>query len=253
MRALASLAAEAEAGGWDGFFIWDHLSPVFSPGMCVPTADTTVALTAIVLATERLRVGAMIHPLPRRRPQKFARELATLDVLSGGRMVCGVGLGVPAAAEFEAFGEDGSVARRARLLDESLDVVAAYWSGERVDYDGSLVHVHSEPLLPTPLQRPRIPVWVAARWPGSAGPFARAARWDGVFPIAPDPMNDFVRPDDIAAVRAAVGRGDEFDIVVNGGWGVDSREFEAAGATWLIDTAFTRDEAMARAKEGPPR
>ena len=106
VRALAEIAAAAEAGGWDGFFIWDHMSPVFYPGMLEPTADTTVALTAIALATERLRFGPMVTPLARRRVQKVAREFATLDHLSNGRAVLGVGIGVPPETEYEAFGED---------------------------------------------------------------------------------------------------------------------------------------------------
>src|SRR4051812_35946429 len=120
VRVLAEIATTAEAGGWDGFFIWDHLSPVFAPGMLVPTADTTVALTAIALATERLRIGAMVTPLARRRPSKYAREIASLDRLTNGRVVCGVGLGEPADAEFAAFGDDPDVRVRARRLDESL-------------------------------------------------------------------------------------------------------------------------------------
>ena len=86
VRVLAEIAAAVEAGGWDGFFIWDHLSPVFAPGKFVPTADTTVALTAIALATERIRFGAMVTPLPRRRVQKLARELISLDHVSNGRV-----------------------------------------------------------------------------------------------------------------------------------------------------------------------
>ena len=101
VRVLAEIAAAAEASGWDGCFVWDHLSPVFAPGMLVPTADATVALTAIALATERIRIGPMVTPLARRRAQKFAREIATLDRLSNGRVVFGVGLGDPADAEFE--------------------------------------------------------------------------------------------------------------------------------------------------------
>src|SRR4051794_37926837 len=176
VRLLAEIAAAAEAGGWDGFFIWDHLSPVFAPGMIVPTADTTVALAAIALATERVRIGAMVTPLARRRPSKYAREIATLDRLTKGRMVCGVGLGEPAGSEFGAFGDDPDARARARRLDESLEVVTRLWTGAAVDYDGERFHVHSAPLLPTPVQHPRVPIWVAATWPGRRGPLARAAR-----------------------------------------------------------------------------
>src|SRR6478752_9132165 len=149
-RVLADVAAAAEAGGWDGCFIWDHMSPVFYPGMLEPTADTTVALTAIALATEHIRFGPMVTPLPRRRVQKVAREFASLDRLSVGRVVLGVGLGVPPEREYAAFGEETSQRHHARLLDESLDVLTRLWSGEAVDYDGELLHVHTVPLLPAP-------------------------------------------------------------------------------------------------------
>jgi alkanesulfonate monooxygenase SsuD/methylene tetrahydromethanopterin reductase-like flavin-dependent oxidoreductase (luciferase family) len=253
VRVLAECAAAAEAGGWDGFFVWDHLSPVFAPGMLVPTADTTVALTAIALATDRIRFGAMVTPLARRRPQKFARELATLDRLSGGRVVCGVGLGEPAESEFEAFGDDPSVRGRARALDESLAVITGLWAGEAVDFDGDVLRVHTAPLRPSPVQQPRIPIWVAATWPGRPGPFARAARWDGVFPIPPNPMDDFISPRDVRGVIDAVGRDDAFDVVVNGGPDADPGEYAAAGATWWVETMFRRDDLLQRAKDGPPR
>ena len=254
VRVLAEIAATAEASGWDGCFIWDHLSPVFAPGMLVPTADATVALTAMALATERIRIGPMVTPPARRRAQKLAREIATLDRLSHGRVVFGVGLGVPAGAEFEAFGEDGDARRRARVLDESLDVITRLWTGEPVDYEGQRLEVHSAPLIPTPVQRPRVPIWVAATWPGARGPLRRAARWDGVFPIPEDPMDTFITTDDVAAVRAAVGRADDdFDVVVNPGPDADPAAFAAAGATWWIETYFTRDDALRRAGAAPSR
>jgi alkanesulfonate monooxygenase SsuD/methylene tetrahydromethanopterin reductase-like flavin-dependent oxidoreductase (luciferase family) len=253
VRALAELAAAAEAGGWDGFFIWDHLSPIFEPGAIVPTADVTVALTAIALATESIRFGTMVTPLPRRRVQKVAREWATLDQLSNGRAILGDGLGEPPPYEYEAFGENGAVWERARRLDESLTILDGFWKGERVDFDGDYLKVHSEPLLPTPVQQPRIPIWVAARWPGLAGPYKRAARWDGVFPIAPNAMDDFIQVDDIARIKREVGRDDDFEIVVNPGPGADPAAFAEAGATWWIETYFDHDKALARAKKGPPR
>lgn len=254
VRTLAELAAAAETGGWDGFFIWDHLAAGWDPGQSLPpTADVTVALTAIALRTERLRFGAMVTPLPRRRVQKVARELASLDRLSNGRVVCGVGLGYPPGAEYEAFGEDGSDIGRAERLDESLEVLTALWLGDRVDFDGKHVRTHTSAFVPTPVQEPRIPIWVAATWPGRRGPLRRAARFDGVFPMPPDAMETFIRPDDVRELRAEIGRDDGFDIVVNGGPDADLGAFAAAGVTWWIEGAFTREDALQRATAGPPR
>jgi alkanesulfonate monooxygenase SsuD/methylene tetrahydromethanopterin reductase-like flavin-dependent oxidoreductase (luciferase family) len=151
VRVIAELAATVEAGGWDGFFIWDHI------GLDEQTADVTVALTAIALVTERLRFGTLVTPLPRRRVQKVAREFSSLDRLSNGRVVLGAGLGYPPEFEYAAFGEPSSDRERATRLDESLTVLQALWSGEPVDFDGKHLHVHTTPFRPAPLQ-PRVPI-----------------------------------------------------------------------------------------------
>ncbi len=254
VRIVAEVAAAAESGGWDGVFLWDHLAQAWSTDSPPPTADVTVALTAVALATTRVRFGALVTPLPRRRVQKVAREIASLDRLSNGRVVCGAGLGYPPDEEFEAFGEDGRDAVRAARLDESLSVLDALWRGERVDYDGRYLHVHAPPFLPTPVQRPRVPVWVAATWPGRAGPLRRAARWDGIVPIPADPTSLVLQPDDVRALRAAVGRDDAaFDVVITPGHDGDPRAYADAGATWWLSVAFTRADALRCAREGPPR
>ncbi|HJR45029.1 MAG TPA: LLM class flavin-dependent oxidoreductase [Actinomycetota bacterium] len=247
---IAELAATAEESGWDGFFVWDHIarSTAYPPG--IPVADVTVALTAIALATRRIRFGALVTPLPRRRPHKLARELVTLDHLSGGRITLGVGLGSPPDAEFEAFGEPGDARVRADLLDESLEVITGLWSGERVDFDGERLHVHTEGFAPRPVQQPRIPVWVAARWPSPGRPIRRAARWDGIVPVAPSGGGNLTA-DDIATIRDRVGR-DDFEIVATPPKDASRSDYESAGATWWISEATDRDAALAKAKAGPP-
>ncbi len=114
-RALASLAREAEDVGWDGFFIWDHIQS--ESGMSV--ADPWVTLTAIAMKTERIHIGALVTPLPRRRPWKFARETATLDHLSQGRLIVGVGIGSDQwYREYSTFGEPLDDKTHAAMLDE---------------------------------------------------------------------------------------------------------------------------------------
>src|SRR3954453_22699657 len=93
-RLLAELAAEAEARGWDGFFLWDHIvygAPVSA------VLDPWVAMAAMAMTTSTLSLGPLVTPLPRRRPQKVARETVTLDLLSGGGPGLGGGLGSPAS------------------------------------------------------------------------------------------------------------------------------------------------------------
>jgi alkanesulfonate monooxygenase SsuD/methylene tetrahydromethanopterin reductase-like flavin-dependent oxidoreductase (luciferase family) len=82
-RLLAELAVRAEARGWEGFFLWDHVA-YRQPVRAV--ADPWVAMAAIACATERIRIGPLVTPLSRRRVQKLARETVTLDRLSGGRL-----------------------------------------------------------------------------------------------------------------------------------------------------------------------
>jgi alkanesulfonate monooxygenase SsuD/methylene tetrahydromethanopterin reductase-like flavin-dependent oxidoreductase (luciferase family) len=211
---LQRLAAAAEERGWDGFFVWDHVR-YRAPTRAV--ADPWVALSACATATERMLLGPMVTPLSRRRVHKLARETATLDLLCGGRLVLGVGLGSDRNDELEPFGEVTDPRERARLLDDGLDRLAAYWAGE---------------FEPRPVQRPRIPVWVAARYPNRR-PLKRAARWDGLFPI------DLPGPEGLAEMVAEVERmrdadAGPFEFVVDNPAGTDPAPWEEAGATWCL-------------------
>jgi alkanesulfonate monooxygenase SsuD/methylene tetrahydromethanopterin reductase-like flavin-dependent oxidoreductase (luciferase family) len=213
-RRLADVAARAEEHGWDGVFLWDHVA-YDAPVRAV--ADPWVAMSAMACATERVLLGPLVTPLARRRIQKLARETVTLDHLSGGRLVFGAGLGGDRGGELSRFGEEVDPRARAHLLDEGLARLEAYWGGE---------------LEPRPVQRPRIPVWLAARWPNRR-PVRRAARWDGLFPI------DLPGPDALAALAGEVReeRGEDagpFDIVVTDPPGTDPAPWIAAGATWCL-------------------
>jgi alkanesulfonate monooxygenase SsuD/methylene tetrahydromethanopterin reductase-like flavin-dependent oxidoreductase (luciferase family) len=191
-RVLADVASHAEARGWDGLFLWDRIT---YPPRERAVADAWVALSAIASVTERLRLGPMITPLSRRRVQKVARETVTLDHLSHGRLIVGVGLGN--ADDFKPFGEVLDPRERARLLDQSLSRLTEFWGGE---------------FQPLPVQRPRIPVWVAANWPHRR-PIRRAVRWDGLFPIdLPGPGELAELAEEIKDARA--GSDDAFDLVV---------------------------------------
>ena len=226
-RRLARLAEAAEARGWDGFFLWDHLVYVETREL----ADPWIAMAAIAYATERVRIGPLVTPTPRRRIHKLARETATLDRLSGGRLVLGVGIGGDRHGEFAPFGDPADPRERARLLDEGLERLVELWGGE---------------FAPPPAQEPRIPIWVAARWP-KRRPMRRAARWDGIFPI------DLEGPEDLAELAAGMrelraGAEGPFDIVVTNPAGTDPAPWEQAGATWCL-TGFGRDPTEAEVRE----
>jgi alkanesulfonate monooxygenase SsuD/methylene tetrahydromethanopterin reductase-like flavin-dependent oxidoreductase (luciferase family) len=172
---LADLAVEAEKAGWDGFFVWDHLTGYGD------VCDTTIALATIAVRTEHIRFGAMITPLPRRRPWKVAREMISLDHLSDGRLVVGVGLGNP-PSEFESFGEDVNAKLRAQKLDDGLNILLGLWSGKPFSYYSTHYQLDGVEYIPRPVQRPRIPIWVGGFWPNKK-PMRRAARYDGVYPL----------------------------------------------------------------------
>jgi len=168
---VARLATEAEDAGWHGVFVWDHLrwrAPVRQ------VADPWITLAAIATTTERLRFGPMVTPLARRRPAKVAKETATLDRLSGGRLTLGVGLGSDRFGdELRATGEELDDRRRAQMLDESLEILAAAWSGEPVHHHSRHYTVDGISFLPRPVQQPGVPVW-AAGLPGNVKPLRRA-------------------------------------------------------------------------------
>jgi alkanesulfonate monooxygenase SsuD/methylene tetrahydromethanopterin reductase-like flavin-dependent oxidoreductase (luciferase family) len=234
---VADLAAEAEDAGWDGFFVWDHVrwqEPVLA------VADPWITLAAIATATERIRLGPLVTPLARRRPVKVARETATLDNLSGGRLTLGVGLGSDRYGnEFTVTGEQVDDRRRAEMLDESLGILTAAWSGEPVRHRGPYYTVDGMRFLPRPVQRPTVPIWVAG-YPGKRRPLRRAVRYQGFFPVNLD------RPDQLAAIatdlaglRTEAGRppggptGD-YDLVAAVPPDTDPAPWAAAGATWLL-------------------
>jgi alkanesulfonate monooxygenase SsuD/methylene tetrahydromethanopterin reductase-like flavin-dependent oxidoreductase (luciferase family) len=235
-RIVAGLAARAEARGWDGVFVWDHIR--YSPPVRA-VADPWVTLAAIACATERVTIGPLVTPPSRRRVHKLARETVTLDHLSGGRLVLGLGLGADRHGELGPFGEVEDARERARLLDAALDRLTAYWGGE---------------LEPPPVQRPRIPVWLAARWPNRR-PVRRAARWDGICPIdlpGREALAELVA--EVTEQRGRDGTGGPFEVVVTNPPGTDPAPWEAAGATWCL-TGFgpqpTEAEVRAAIDAGP--
>lgn len=244
---LVTLAVEAEAAGFDGFFLWDHM--VFAnDGLGPSIVDPWAVLSVAAARTSSIVLGPMITPVPRRRPWVLARQTVTLDRIAGGRTVFGVGIGSPAHGDFGIFGDETGVRERAEMLDEGLDVMAGLWRGEPFSYHGKHYSIDPVRFRPTPAQGDRIPVWVGGVLPAQA-PMRRAARWDGAVPIR-FADGALARPSaaDIADVRDLVtarrGTVSGYDIAV---WAevapdpvavaAELPSYVDAGATWWIETA----------------
>jgi alkanesulfonate monooxygenase SsuD/methylene tetrahydromethanopterin reductase-like flavin-dependent oxidoreductase (luciferase family) len=259
----AELAAEAEAAGWDGFFAWE---PVWG-------VDAWVSLTAAAMRTTRIRLGTMLSPLSRMRPWTFAGTSATLDRLSGGRVIVSVGLGAVDTG-FSEFGEETDRKTRAELLDEGLAIVEGLWRGQPFNFSGKHYTVRETAFFvpPPPVQQPRIPIWVVGAWPRPKS-MRRALRYDGLIPsaIGADGEARQATPDEVRAIAAHVrehrGAG-AFDIVVEGVTpGGDAaaaaevvRPWAEAGATWWIEAMWQQPQdaaeagpLRARLHQGPPR
>lgn len=264
-RTAADLAHIAEAAGWDGFFVWE---PVWG-------IDAWVALTAAAMSTERIRLGTMLTPLPRRRPWDLAGQVATLDNLSNGRVVLSVGLGAIHEG-WLAFEPDPGRRARAELLDEGLAVLTGLWSGQPFRYEGKHYTVRPTEFAvpPAPVQRPRVPIWVVGGWPAPRS-MGRAARWDGWLPnlvgtdgagpLSVDHLRDGVAW--IGQARAAEGLTmSGYDVITEGVTPAEDpaaarsivEPWQQAGATWWLEANWSvqredvRPYAERRLAAGPP-
>lgn len=270
-RTVARVAQTAEEAGWDGLFIWDHVVHSKKQRQGQPFGDPWMLLTAAALATSRIMLGPLVTPVARRRPEQLARQVATLDSMSGGRVIFGAGLGGPIDDEFGSFGDETDPKVLAEKLDEGLELLAQYWSGDTVNHDGRHYRVDDVTLLPATVQRPRPPVWIAGYWPRKT-PMRRAARWDGAVPLFLDANHGVAPP--VEELRELMGylrglRGDEaadtpYDVIVGGI--SDPADYRGvieplaeAGATWwdkrqlIRGTDFYRlDPVLRRIEQGPP-
>lgn len=263
---IADLAQEAEAAGWDGVFYWDGIY-IEAAG---PMYDPWVVLAAIAMRTERVRIGAILTPVPRRRPWKLARETVSVDHLSNGRLILPVGLGTLDDGGFGKVGEPTDRKQRAELLDEGLAILTGLWSGQPFHFEGAHYHMEEMTFLPPPVQAPRIPIWVAGAWPRPKS-MERVLRYDGLLPnkMNPDGTMGDITPADIQAMAAYIAEHrtvtTPFDIVCDGETPDDDQEraaaivrpFAEAGATWWMESRWTAMNDVAavrtRIRQGPPR
>ncbi len=265
IHTIVEMACEAEAAGWDGVFYWD--------GICIQGVglmyDPWVVLAAIALRTSRVRIGAILTPLSRRRPWKLARETVSVDQLSHGRLILPVGLGALDDGGFAKVGEPTDRKTRAQLLDEGLAILTGLWSGQPFSFQGDHYHLEEMTFAPTPVQSPRIPIWVVGVWPRTKS-MQRVLRYDGILPqkLNSDGSGGTVTPEDIRAIKAYIHKHrtltTPFDIISEGETPGGNREQAAAqiqpsieaGITWWMETrwgASSTDEVRTRIQQGPPK
>jgi alkanesulfonate monooxygenase SsuD/methylene tetrahydromethanopterin reductase-like flavin-dependent oxidoreductase (luciferase family) len=271
------LAQLAETSGWDGFFVWEGIW----------ATDPWATLAAAAMVTERIRLGTMLTPVPRRRPWELAGQTMTVDRLSNGRVILSAGLGVPEEVEhrFWIFEDDPGRKVRAELLDEGLEMLQHLWRAEPFEYAGRHYRAHrtDEMLPPAIVQEPRIPTWVVGVWPRPRS-MRRVAQYDGWIPNYAPPGADGIDPLEqqrtytpeiaaeamrwIRAERERIGLGDRpFDVVQEGTTTGDDRSADAAvvrpwaaaGVTWWLEADWrvpaerVAEYARARIAAGPPR
>jgi alkanesulfonate monooxygenase SsuD/methylene tetrahydromethanopterin reductase-like flavin-dependent oxidoreductase (luciferase family) len=237
-KLITKLAIEAEKSEWDGFFLWDHI--INTEGF-PQTVDPFIALTSVAENTEKIHIGTTVTPVPRRRPWKLARETVTLDTLSEGRLILGIGLGGP--SEFSVMNEETNLRVMAQMADEQLEILNGLWSGEEFSYTGKHYKIDKVKFLPRPVQRPRIKLWGAGTWP-KKGPFKRAAKLDGVVPLKADYTNPLT-PDDYRKIIAYMKKHGlhypydvveiNFDITKSDDKKRTILDFQNAGVNWWLE------------------
>ena len=225
-KLLVEIATAAEERGFDGVFLWDHVyRPEHDPQEIL---DPWVVLGAQALATSTIRLGPMVTPLTRRRPIKLAREVVTVDQLSNGRLTLGLGLGVDSGGELTRFGEIVDPKQRGDRLDEGVELLVSFWSGNTVSHSGAAYVADDVTVLPRPVQQPRPPLWFAVRGGSAKRPLRRAAKYDGLVPIELDDLDHLSRILDVIIDHR--GSLDGFDTMV--GTEFDAGDAASRGATW---------------------
>lgn len=255
---VVQLGQAAEVAGWEGLFVWDHLA--FTWG--IPSGNPWVILSAVAQATDNMKIGTGVTPLPRHRPHVLANLLTTLDMLSNGRLIFGAGLGaIP--EEFSAFGENDDLKQRSIMVDEGLEIIEQMMSGDPVTYKGKYYSVENITLAPLPVQRPRIPIWIGGE---SSPALRRAARWDGWIAGIDDEQGNITKtPDELNRQASIINKlrsnpDIPFEVALMGqAYGKDrslTSEYESAGATWWLEIVApllgSHEEMLERIQAGSP-
>jgi F420-dependent oxidoreductase-like protein len=160
---IAAIARAADQTGWASLWMWDHfmLPPPYSPPGHSPMLECFVALGALAAITERAKLGQLVLGVPYRNPALVAKMATTLDVISHGRSILGLGAGW-AKGEYEAYGwpEWDDVPVRMRRLEEATRVILAMWGEGPATFEGRYYRVAEALNHPPPIQRPHPPIMI---------------------------------------------------------------------------------------------
>ncbi len=153
--ALGALAAEAERLGFDSLWAGDHIA------FPAPILDPLQVLTCCASHTQRVRLGTCVYLLPLRHPTVVAKMVASLDFLSGGRIVFGIGVGGEFPGEFQASGVP--VQERGARTNEAIGVLRRLWQGDEASHAGRFFRIDAVRLKPPPVQPGGPPIWIGGR------------------------------------------------------------------------------------------
>ena len=265
---VIALAQDAEESGWNGIFPWDHI--LHKPKAGLEVVDPWIMLAAIAANTRRIVLGPMVTPLARRRPWKVARESVSLDHLSRGRLILGVGLGSVVQQDFRRFGEDIDNKTRGEKLDESLEILRGLWKGEPFSFSGKHYTIEEgTTFLPKPYgDKERIPIWVGGgKWSWRKKPFRRAARFEGAFPEFTDGSGAKVAKyfENVAEyINRYRGNLEGFDFITLGKAPRSKRKIKeyfepilkSGKITWWVERVYSwkgdLEQIRKKVREGPP-
>jgi alkanesulfonate monooxygenase SsuD/methylene tetrahydromethanopterin reductase-like flavin-dependent oxidoreductase (luciferase family) len=253
-RTAVNIGIAAEQAGWDGVFVSDSFNPFDS------YSDPWSVLSAIAVQTEHIVLGTWLTPVPSQQPWRLARATATLDQISNGRLILGVGLGTP--DEYKSYLGAYKPKVLGRKYDEALEIITRLWTGEEVYFTGEFFNIDGGKLSVIPVQEPRIPIVMGCWWPHKK-PFRRAAKWDGIMPAWPAMYPDMTGPQGEKAtdtydgeLRALVNyykkiTGDKPGEIILPMGKKDSNLalYTELGATWLIHCEM---ESIEDVYQGPP-
>ena len=158
---MLSLWQEVDTLGFDTAWVFDHFLPIFSDptGPCL---EGWTALAALAMATKNVRLGVMVTGNTYRQPAVLAKMATTVDIISGGRLILGIGAGWFELEHREYGMPFPRVAERLVRLDEALEVIKRLWTEERATFTGRYYQLHEAVFNPKPVQRPHPPILVGA-------------------------------------------------------------------------------------------